>query len=260
LGHRVRAEWDVSTAAALCYLVAWLVAATASGATRAAAIAAMLMITAGMLVVTWRKPRTRRGSRLVEALIVVLPPLLLVRSLTRIVLSPVRSPFRAAEEVLVGALAATGLLVLFGALTVWGVEHDLPEASIDTLQDALWWAAVSVTTVGYGDVVPVTALGRVVGVVMIFLGVLLIAAVTSFVTVRLVRPEDRFHPTADATRTAPDAPPTTPADVAALHARLDGIEAALARLADHVPPVAAGAPDETQASAEPGDRRDAEAN
>ncbi len=76
-------------------------------------------------------------------------------------------------------LATTGLGVLSG-FVVTVVDHkDFP-----TFGTGVWWAIVTLGTVGYGDVVPHTAWGRVVGSVVIIVGVtfisFLIATVTSY--------------------------------------------------------------------------------
>src|SRR5574337_730581 len=67
----------------------------------------------------------------------------------------------------VPALAGiTAAVVVVGALGVLLFEAAAPEASIRGFGDALWYAVVTMTTVGYGDVAPVTGGGRVVGVVL----------------------------------------------------------------------------------------------
>jgi voltage-gated potassium channel len=61
------------------------------------------------------------------------------------------------------------LLVLFSTLMYLAERHAQPNKFGSSL-DALWWGVVTLATVGYGDVVPVTALGRVLGGVTVILG------------------------------------------------------------------------------------------
>ncbi|MCT4356769.1 potassium channel family protein [Streptomyces sp. Je 1-79] len=70
------------------------------------------------------------------------------------------------------------LLGFAGALAVLQHERGAPGATIRTFGDSLWWAAETLTTVGYGDVTPVTPTGRVIAVGMMACGVALIGAVT----------------------------------------------------------------------------------
>ncbi|MEV5971163.1 potassium channel family protein [Streptomyces sp. NPDC051921] len=74
-------------------------------------------------------------------------------------------------------LSAT-LLGFAGALTVYDVEYGAPGASIVTFGDSVWWACATLATVGYGDVVPVTSVGRLVAVGMMACGLALLGAVT----------------------------------------------------------------------------------
>jgi voltage-gated potassium channel len=67
-----------------------------------------------------------------------------------------------------------GVLLLLSMATTpwifWTYEHGL-NPRVHTYADALWWWFVSSTTVGYGDVAPVTGMGRLVGVVTIIVGI-----------------------------------------------------------------------------------------
>lgn len=65
---------------------------------------------------------------------------------------------------------------------VYLVEHGAKGANITSWGDAMWWGIVTITTVGYGDVYPVTFSGRLLGAVMMIVGLLLIGVVSgSFV-------------------------------------------------------------------------------
>lgn len=75
------------------------------------------------------------------------------------------------------AIAAIGL----GALAVLDAERDHPEANILTFGDAVWWAATTVTTVGYGDRFPVTTEGRFVAIGLMVVGIAVVGSVTAAV-------------------------------------------------------------------------------
>ena len=67
-------------------------------------------------------------------------------------------------------------------------ESRSPDANITTGGDALWWAVVTITTVGYGDYYPVTSLGRLVAVFVMFSGIGIIGALASILAALLVSP------------------------------------------------------------------------
>jgi voltage-gated potassium channel len=77
-------------------------------------------------------------------------------------------------------LAAVGLLFL-GAWLVLLFEKNAVGSNIHSYHDALWWAVVTVTTVGYGDRFPVTEGGRAVAVVLMLVGIGLIGVLTATV-------------------------------------------------------------------------------
>jgi voltage-gated potassium channel len=100
-----------------------------------------------------------------ELLIVALPffrPLRLLRLVT--LLSVLH---RTVGETLRGRVVtyvagSAVLLVFVGALAVLDVEQNAPDAKILTFGDAAWWAITTITTMGYGDRLPVTPIGRLV--------------------------------------------------------------------------------------------------
>ncbi len=80
------------------------------------------------------------------------------------------------------AIALAAVVISFlGALAVLDAERGQPGSHIETLGDALWWSVVTMSTVGYGDVFPVTASGRLVGVAMMIVGVSMLGVTTATV-------------------------------------------------------------------------------
>ncbi len=94
---------------------------------------------------------------------------------------------RAQSTLLTAALAAIVVLEI-GSLLMLDAESASTQANIKTGIDALWWSVVTLATVGYGDKYPVTTAGRVVGVIVIVIGVGLFSALTSFLAHWFLRP------------------------------------------------------------------------
>ncbi|MEU2553007.1 potassium channel family protein [Streptomyces sp. NPDC013313] len=81
-------------------------------------------------------------------------------------------------RVIAYASLSTLLLGFSGSLAVYQQERGVPGANMQTFGDAVWWAAATLSTVGYGDIVPVTPLGRVIATGMMACGLGLLGAVT----------------------------------------------------------------------------------
>jgi voltage-gated potassium channel len=107
-------------------------------------------------------------------------------------------------------------------LTVTGgvAARLLDRKDFDNLGDSLWWALQTVTTVGYGDVVPHDTVGRLIGAVLMLNGIALLTVVTAAVTAMLVE-QARQRRSASEEKVI---------------ARLEGIESLLAELNARVPP------------------------
>jgi voltage-gated potassium channel len=93
--------------------------------------------------------------------------------------------------------AAGGLLLVvlialivfeYGSLAVLWAERRDPDANIQTAGDAMWYTVVTMSTVGYGDQYPVTELGRLIGAVIIFVGVGVFGTLTGFLANAFLAP------------------------------------------------------------------------
>lgn len=78
-------------------------------------------------------------------------------------------------------------IMLLAAITV----HVLSPEAFTTFGDEVWWAAQTVTTVGYGDVVPATSGGRFIGGIVMFVSVATVSLVTAVVTAGFVAYQQR---------------------------------------------------------------------
>ncbi|BBY66790.1 potassium channel family protein [Mycolicibacterium helvum] len=156
---------------------------------------------------------------LLDLLVVVLPlmgPLLLLR-----LVALVGALQRAIGDAIRGRVAAytafsAVLLVYAASLAVLQVERPATGANITNFGDAVWWAISTITTVGYGDLYPVTVLGRSVAALLMIGGISMVGAITATIAswiVQRVAAEDT-------------------AQQAATVAHIEGLQAEVARLAE----------------------------
>lgn len=82
-------------------------------------------------------------------------------------------------------LGAAVVVVIFGVL-VAGVDP-----GVKTAWDGMWWAVATVSTIGYGDVVPTSALGRVLGVLLVILGLAIFVIITANILAFTLKKETR---------------------------------------------------------------------
>ena len=139
----------------------------------------------------WLAQERRRYavSHWYDVALIVLPMLRPLRLLRLLAFARVLN--RSAAGSLVGKVSAyvagTAVMALgLGALAVLDAEQDASDANITTFGDALWWSATTVTTVGYGDLYPVTTTGRLVAVALMLVGIACIGAITAGVAAWLV--------------------------------------------------------------------------
>jgi voltage-gated potassium channel len=135
-----------------------------------------------------------------------------------------------ARSVTVGLAIVFLALALIGAIVMRVVDkHDFP-----TLGLAVWWSLQTVTTVGYGDIVPTTDVGRIIGGIELVVGISFIAFLTAGVTSTVIERGQAARRAAELARTQHDvqtiveAITSTRNAIADLDKRLERIESRLA--------------------------------
>jgi voltage-gated potassium channel len=120
-----------------------------------------------------------------------------------------------------------GMVLSVASILVLEVESRAPDGNIRTSGDAIWWGIVTITTVGYGDRYPVTLIGRIVAVFVMFAGIGIIGALASILASMLVAPVAPDEPAPDAGQDAASPPGSTTGSVAE---ELAGLRAEIAEL------------------------------
>jgi len=131
--------------------------------------------------ITIAEHRWRWFSRhLLDLAIIVLPmlrPLRLMRFFTILAIIQRGAGTKLRGRVAIYTIGATVITIVVSALAVYDAEDGI--GNIDSFGDALWWAFVTITTVGYGDYYPVTLAGRLVAIGLMIGGIALIGVVTA---------------------------------------------------------------------------------
>jgi voltage-gated potassium channel len=101
-------------------------------------------------------------------------------------------------RLLVYAASISILFIYVIALAVYAAERSAPGATIVSFGDAVWWAAETVSTVGYGDMVPVTIMGRLYAGLLMLGGMVIVGATTGTIVSYLAEQVQNAHKRAQA--------------------------------------------------------------
>jgi voltage-gated potassium channel len=85
------------------------------------------------------------------------------------------------QHTLTRVIFAITFFALIGASLVFLFEGNVNEQFI-AMGDAIWWVLVTMTTVGYGDKVPMTTCGRIIGIIIMFFGLALLSSFTATIS------------------------------------------------------------------------------
>ncbi|OFO97353.1 ion transporter [Rothia sp. HMSC066H02] len=156
---------------------------------------------------------------LMNLAIVLLPAWRIVSFLAMIHLTTNRQ-YKRLSELAVKLFGYTAIFIIMFALSIYSVESSEPGAMIRDLPTAYWWMFTTLATVGYGDVYPVTGIGRVIAVIVMLYGGGLVAVATGALASWIIekfggREEQEY--------------PATKADVDDLRQEISELRALLAR-------------------------------
>jgi voltage-gated potassium channel len=186
------------TVAAIAFLVAYALPILWQGTPRFAR-----SLCSWVIVVTWigfgldylirlviAKDRWRFFRRnIVDLLALALPVLRPLRLLRLVALLSVLNRVGSSTmrgRVVTYAVGGTSLLVFTGALAMTESERGAPGATIRNFGDGVWWAFETITTVGYGERIPVTTTGRAIAIALMIGGIALLGVVTATISSWLV--------------------------------------------------------------------------
>ena len=159
-----------------------------------------------------------------DLLVLALPllrPLRLLRLVGLFGTTTRRAGSRAQMQTTYGVVLAVAVLVVVCAGLVLDAERGAEGANITSSADALWWAATTVTTVGYGDRFPTTGEGRLVGVLLMVGGIALLGVLTASIAAWFVK---RFTAVEDIERAVQQEGNETARGLAEVNARLERLE------------------------------------
>jgi voltage-gated potassium channel len=154
---------------------------------------------AAVLIVAPRKRAALRAHWLDAAIVVLTVPLLsealawlrLARfiRLARFVVIVARA-LQAERRLTSGdSLRVAALLTVTGILVAGAAQSAFSAGEFASLWDGIWWAVVTVTTVGYGDLYPTTVQGRLIGMALMFTGIGFLSLLTAAIASRFVKQE-----------------------------------------------------------------------
>lgn len=97
-------------------------------------------------------------------------------------LSSIAEVFKRKAHQLISSMLVVFMLMVIASVLMYNVEHDVQPEVFDNALSGLWWAVATLTTVGYGDIYPMTAAGRILSAIIALLGIGMVAVPTGIIS------------------------------------------------------------------------------
>ena len=97
-------------------------------------------------------------------------------------LASIADIFKSKSKDIIVSFLVVFLLLVVASLLIYYAEHDAQPEAFQNAFSGLWWAVATLTTVGYGDIYPVTVMGRIIGAIIALLGIGMVAIPTGIIS------------------------------------------------------------------------------
>ena len=97
-------------------------------------------------------------------------------------LAAISDVFRSKSQQMIASVFFVSMILILASLLIYYAEHDTQPDQFENAFSGLWWAVATLTTVGYGDIYPITPLGRFLGAIIAILGIGMVAVPTSILS------------------------------------------------------------------------------
>ncbi len=82
--------------------------------------------------------------------------------------------------------------IFFSGLIFWGLEHEV-NPKVERFIDAIWWSFATATTTGYGDITPATDSGKILGILLMLMGLALFSIFTALFAETIISNKELFY-------------------------------------------------------------------
>lgn len=118
-------------------------------------------------------------------------------------LKTIAQVFKNKASQIISSMLVVGLIMVIASVLMYNIENAAQPDKFANAFDALWWAIATITTVGYGDVYPITVAGKLLGIVIALMGIGMVAVPTGIITAGFSEVIDKKKSTEDEKKYCP---------------------------------------------------------